>query len=199
MKPSFYRCEDTDECLQVPNPCGANGGCINLVGSYKCTSCTPNCGENAVCKVTNSDMEESECICNSGFEQDKEASTKADMFICKDVNECLNADMGVFKNMHDKNVKLFSFILMFLTFAFFSCNGVGQNCVNELGGYRCGCEDGYQKHPDPKSNVCILAQCQPGYKLEITKTNTTEIRTEVWLQFTIGIKESFFKNSYNTL
>ena len=46
--------------------------------------------------VVNSDREESECACNSGFEQDKEASSLSDTFICKDVNECLAKDMQVF-------------------------------------------------------------------------------------------------------
>ena len=59
----------------------------------------------------------------------------------------------------------------------FSCTKLGQTCVNESGSHRCGCKDGYQKHPDPKSDVCILAHCETGYKLEVVTTNKTEVRT----------------------
>ena len=80
--------------------------------------------------MVNIDSETSECICNEGYEQDKEASDLTDTFICKDKNECLDGN---------------------------SCSGVGQKCVNELGGFKCVCETGYQKNPDPNLDDCILS------------------------------------------
>ncbi|KAL4236418.1 hypothetical protein ACF0H5_004803 [Mactra antiquata] len=94
------RCEDLDECSGISK---CEHICTNTIGSYRCSclngfqldttnrqSCKPittcssnetlNCAQkNALCAVVN---ENSECICNVGYEK------KTDNDVCIDIKEC---------------------------------------------------------------------------------------------------------------
>uniref|UniRef100_F7A4B8 Adhesion G protein-coupled receptor E1 n=1 Tax=Monodelphis domestica TaxID=13616 RepID=F7A4B8_MONDO len=129
-------CQDVDECSQIPNPCGLNTNCINVIGSYKC-SCLPGfsspsgnswlrgatgsfqctdideclnataCLQNSACWNTPGSYN---CICNGGFTFRNSQ--------CEDVDECLDPT---------------------------ACPE-HATCTNGLGNYFCTCNRGYKSN-----------------------------------------------------
>jgi hypothetical protein len=66
---------DTDEC-NTGTPCGANGVCYNLPGSYACVCHTGYEWDGSTCIVSTVDMCSSNpCVCDFGYEWDGSACT----------------------------------------------------------------------------------------------------------------------------
>jgi alpha-tubulin suppressor-like RCC1 family protein len=119
-------CTDIDECAVPTDPCGENGTCGNVDGSFECTcdegyalvdgvctdinECTAGtatCVDNSTCSNTAGAYD---CPCNEGFRNNEGA--------CVDINECEE-----------------------------SSNACGDNasCENTTGGFDCTCITGFEK------------------------------------------------------
>ncbi|XP_037680258.1 fibrillin-1-like [Choloepus didactylus] len=134
------RCQDIDECSQVPSPCGPNSICTNVLGSYSC-KCTmgfhPNpegswkdgnfscisvneCADTTVCPAyaTCTDTFESYyCTCKQGFlSSNRQRNFRGPGVECKDVDECSQSPPPC---------------------------GPNSNCTNLKGRYKCSCLPGF--------------------------------------------------------
>ncbi|XP_043113751.1 adhesion G protein-coupled receptor E5 isoform X2 [Puntigrus tetrazona] len=140
-------CIDTDECVMIPDVCGAHAQCFNTHGSYYCTcnegfqsktanftaitgecedinECfmnTHGCSDDKVCMNT---VGSYECRCRNGYRL-----TRTDAG-CEDINECINPDV---------------------------C-GRNAQCNNTFGSYTCKCDQGYSNYGNNQSE-CIEMSC----------------------------------------
>ncbi|CAL9688260.1 unnamed protein product [Knipowitschia caucasica] len=157
LSPTGHQCDDVDECVSAPGPCGSVGDCVNSVGSYSClctsgfregldqrnqTSCTDvdECSDPDLCSPHGDCMNTDGsyvCVCDSGFTPSSHPST------CEDIDEC---------SLND------------------TLCGPHGFCENRVGSYRCLCDQGYQEGPHGHSctdvdecsllaSVCGAAVC----------------------------------------
>ncbi|KAM4751281.1 adhesion G protein-coupled receptor E5-like [Anableps anableps] len=153
------KCEDVDECKEVPNLCGKNANCMNTNGSYfcqcfsgfhapnlkrksnftakegqcidinECLENNANCGPHAKCSNL---IGSYECSCNSGYIN---TTTSNGTEHCEDIDECKEA-----KNQ-DKDI----------------CGEKGI-CKNLNGSYLCRCDAGYTNYGHERTR-CSKLKC----------------------------------------
>ncbi|XP_054897620.1 adhesion G protein-coupled receptor E5 [Poeciliopsis prolifica] len=147
------KCEDINECNEVPEFCGNHAKCINTNGSYYCecsagfhnkkgipsftvqegqctdiNECLDNnttCGPHGTC---NNVIGHYKCVCNAGYESADASNNTAH---CRDIDEC---------EEHED-----------------ICGEKGV-CENLDGSYRCKCDPGHTNYGQEKTK-CSKLEC----------------------------------------
>lgn len=172
LKPdSNGECIDINECTEVPNACGNNQQCRNLVGSYSCQNML-NCGSGYISNEERNECEDINecetfmhectgylmqcinlpgsysCKCPDGFRINQNLKT------CEDVDECRSLN----------NV----------------C-ALNARCENTHGSYRCQCKEGFEM----AGGICRdIDECQRPGMCHHTCRNT-------WGSFRCECREGF--------
>ena len=140
-------CDNINECL-TNNNCSEHAECTDTIGGFDCTCKSGYQGDGVNCTVIE--------ICNNN------PCTETNKTVCKDddnngIAEC-HCDLGYIDDGSGNCIDIDE------------CqtgdNNCAQNCINNDGGFTCGCDDGYLLNIDGRrcDNIdeCASAPCAHG-------------------------------------